>query len=480
MVPLRLRLKNFLSYGDDAPVLDLEGIHVACLSGGNGQGKSALLDAMTWAVWGEARKSSEARKPDEELLRIGAKAMEVDFAFRVSGVEYRVVRSYSESASGKTSKPGLGLQVRDGDDWQAMTAGSIRATQAAIDERIGIDYETFINSTFLLQGRSDEFTKKKPGERKEILGKILALDRYDRMAAAAGKRWSHLREQASTLEAERDRLDAALGPVEDWHQERTAVAQVVETTKSELVTAQEMEQRAAATLATLDAAQREADTLRAALADLAQRSARLDTDAATASVPLAVSGTLDADGPVEIRVLVRWAETDSLVAEVDQVVSPGAFRVEAPVVLPRGAVGDYSVRVSTEGTDGRAGDQAVSVLRFAAASLGPPTVTVTDPAPVTRPTGTNIVTADVVATVSDPDGRSNIAVVLLQLPDGGGVIVRLFDGGTGSDTQAGDGRYSVGLGIDSAFEPGSYALEVVAVDRAGEASAPAPFTLTVR
>ena len=72
MVPLQLRLKNFLSYGEDAPVLDLEDIHVACLSGGNGQGKSALLDAITWAVWGEARKSSEARKPDEELLRIGS------------------------------------------------------------------------------------------------------------------------------------------------------------------------------------------------------------------------------------------------------------------------------------------------------------------------------------------------------------------------------------------------------------------------
>ncbi len=275
MIPLRLRLTNFLSYGEDAPVLDLEGIHVACLSGGNGQGKSALLDAMTWAVWGEARKSSEARKPDAELLRVGARAMEVDFAFRASGVDYRVVRSYTETASGKSSKPGLELQIRDADDWQPLTAESVRATQAAIDERIGIDYETFINSTFLLQGRSDEFTKKKPGERKEILGKILALDRYDRMAARAGQRWTRLRERAKTLEDERDRLDRVLEPVPEWEAERAAAAQAVDQATEALAAATRQEAGAASALAALDAARREADALERALADLAARAARL-------------------------------------------------------------------------------------------------------------------------------------------------------------------------------------------------------------
>ena len=299
MVPLRLRLTNFLSYGDDAPVLDLEDIHVACLSGGNGQGKSALLDAMTWAVWGEARKSSEARKPDAELLRVGARAMEVDFSFRVAGAEYRVVRSYTETASGKSSKPGLELQVRDGDGWQALTAESVRATQAAIDERVGIDYETFINSTFLLQGRSDEFTKKKPGERKEILGKILALDRYDRMAARAGQRWTRLRDRAKTLEAERERLDGVLEPVAEWEAEREAVAQAVAQATEALAAATRDESRASAALAALDAAQREADALARALGDLGQRDARLAQEDATL-----------AD---------RAAQADALVAGADQI-----------------------------------------------------------------------------------------------------------------------------------------------------------------
>ena len=81
MVPVRLELKNFLSYGTEAPPLEFDHFDVACLSGGNGEGKSALLDAMTWAVWGAARKSSGRRKPDEELIRIGTRHMRVAFTF---------------------------------------------------------------------------------------------------------------------------------------------------------------------------------------------------------------------------------------------------------------------------------------------------------------------------------------------------------------------------------------------------------------
>lgn len=237
-------------------------------------------------------------------------------------------------------------------------------------------------------------------------------------------------------------------------------------------------------LAACDSAPGFAETVRPpALSDVAvaPASARLDTDAPTATVPLAVAGTLDAEGASRVRVLVRWAEADSLVAEaVQEVEGPGPFRVEVPLTLPRGAVGDYAVAVSTEGADRRPGDQAAAVFRFGATNLGPPSVSVGDPAAVDRPTGTGRVTVPVVAAVSDPDGRANVALVLLQLPDDGGAIARLFDGGDGSDAAAGDGRYSAGIVVDREFEPGTYALEVVAVDRAGEASAPAPFSFTVR
>ena len=60
MVPLKLTLKNFLCYRGDVPPLDFSGIHLACLSGQNGHGKSALLDAITWALWGKARARDDS------------------------------------------------------------------------------------------------------------------------------------------------------------------------------------------------------------------------------------------------------------------------------------------------------------------------------------------------------------------------------------------------------------------------------------
>ncbi len=40
MIPVRLQVRNFLSYRDNVPPLDFAGIHVACLSGANGHGKA--------------------------------------------------------------------------------------------------------------------------------------------------------------------------------------------------------------------------------------------------------------------------------------------------------------------------------------------------------------------------------------------------------------------------------------------------------
>ena len=51
MIPLQLTLRNFLSYRDEATI-DFTNILISCLSADNATGKSALLGAITRALWG--------------------------------------------------------------------------------------------------------------------------------------------------------------------------------------------------------------------------------------------------------------------------------------------------------------------------------------------------------------------------------------------------------------------------------------------
>ena len=91
MIPLRLTVSNFLCYRDDVPPLDLEGIHIACLCGDNGHGKSALLDAITFALWGSSRLGDNRNHDD--LIHKGQRNMRVDLEFESTGDRYRVVRA---------------------------------------------------------------------------------------------------------------------------------------------------------------------------------------------------------------------------------------------------------------------------------------------------------------------------------------------------------------------------------------------------
>lgn len=299
MIPVELRLENFLSYGTSAPTLYFDQFHVACLSGRNGQGKSALLDAITWALWGEARKTSGGGKPDEDLLHIGAREMRVELVFDLEGERYRVLRIFSKSASGKTSKPKLELQAFDPDasDFTPLTGTGIRETQAYLNNLLGIDYQTFINSAFLLQGRSDEFTKKKPSERKQILARILNLSKYDRLADLAGQRYRAADEQAKLAGLEVERLATALADEATWKAEH-AEAKAQQATLAEQVE----QRRAARTALTEQRAQyearaREADALQKALDGLRLRTDQDARQAATLEQRIAEAAALIAQKP---------------------------------------------------------------------------------------------------------------------------------------------------------------------------------------
>ncbi len=199
MIPVKLKLRNFMCYRDNVPTLEFTGIHLACLSGDNGNGKSAIVDAITWALWGKARAGS-----DDELIHTSRNEMEVEFDFTIGAQLYRIVRKRSrpKKRSG-AGMPSLEFQVSDGDGFRPLTGNTIALTQQKIVETLHMDYDTFINSAYLRQGHDDEFTRQPPGKRKEVLGNILGLSQYDELEDRA-------RTLAREHEAEVDRLEITI------------------------------------------------------------------------------------------------------------------------------------------------------------------------------------------------------------------------------------------------------------------------------
>ncbi len=234
MIPVSLRLRNFLSYGEEVPPLDFTGFHLACLSGNNGHGKSALLDAITWAIWGEGRKVSSARTADEGLLRLGTAEMEVELEFDLESDRYRILRKYEKRS--KTPRSLLEFQVWDQaqERYQALSESAKGLTQEKINQTLHMDYETFINSAFILQGRADEFTKKGARQRKEILGNILGLSRYDRLSDLARKHARQAREDWRILQGSLQAKQLEADKKEEYEQQLAALGAAIQKLKQEI------------------------------------------------------------------------------------------------------------------------------------------------------------------------------------------------------------------------------------------------------
>ena len=163
----------------EPPDLELESIQIACLCGPNGHGKSALLDAITWALWGEARARTQ-----DELIHQGQTDMSVELDFSARDRIYRVSRRHSRKR-GRQGATILELQVESNGQLVPITGNSVRETEAAIRSLIHMDYETFVNTAFLLQGRADMFTSATPSKRKQLLAEVLDLGYYESLAARA-------------------------------------------------------------------------------------------------------------------------------------------------------------------------------------------------------------------------------------------------------------------------------------------------------
>ncbi|MBD2499028.1 exonuclease subunit SbcC [Anabaena azotica] len=208
MIPVQLVLKNFLSYRD--ATLDFRGLHTACICGSNGAGKSSLLEAITWALWGESRAAAE-----DDVINAGEKEVRVDFTFQNNQQKYRVIRSRVRGAAGV-----LEFQIETPSGFRAITGKGVRATQDLILEHIKLDYDTFINSAYLRQGRADEFMLKRPSERKEILAELLKLNQYDELEERAKESSRQFKIRSEELERSLESMKTQLKQQENTQAQR--------------------------------------------------------------------------------------------------------------------------------------------------------------------------------------------------------------------------------------------------------------------
>ena len=213
MIPLHLKLSGFLSYRDPVEV-DFSRFDLACISGSNGAGKSSLLDAMTWALFGQARKR------DEALINLQSKVAEVSFSFAYENAIYRVIRALPRG-KGTT----LEFQIAEGGDprssilrqeltWRPLTERTLRDTQARIEHILRLDYDTFVNVSFFLQGRADQFAQQSPTRRKEILGNILGLEAWETYRERAAERRKKIESELDSLDGRVKDIDAELAEEE--------------------------------------------------------------------------------------------------------------------------------------------------------------------------------------------------------------------------------------------------------------------------
>lgn len=212
MIPIRLQLNNFMPYrAPDAVIFD--GIDLACLTGHNGAGKSSILDAITWALWGKARA-----KRDDELIHLGQNEMQVQLDFEQEGIYYRVLRRRSRKGRGSTGALDL-MILRENESPLIINEVSTRYTQNKINDILRLDYETFVNSAFLQQGRADAFTIKTPAERKKILSDILGLDQWKIYEDRAKSQLSKLATSISIIHHDIAKIEEEIAKEPQYKQE---------------------------------------------------------------------------------------------------------------------------------------------------------------------------------------------------------------------------------------------------------------------
>jgi len=164
MILNRVRLEDFISHKNT--VIDL-GYGINVVVGPNGAGKTSILDAISFALFNDYGN----RGKKENLINSRANRCKVGVAFTEGGIGYEVewLMERKGSAHGSLFRVEGGkrsLLARDGE----------RSVVPEIQKVLGIDKNMFLQSVYVRQGEIEKLVTARPGERKELISRLLGVE----------------------------------------------------------------------------------------------------------------------------------------------------------------------------------------------------------------------------------------------------------------------------------------------------------------
>ncbi|KPM52751.1 exonuclease SbcC [Frankia sp. R43] len=204
MRPVLLEIAGFGSFRDPATV-DFTEVDYFALVGPTGSGKSTVIDAMTFALYGSVPRWNDRRLVSLALAPTAVRGT-VRLVFDAAGARYVVARELRRSASGSVSVRGARLEklLDPGGLGAAGEATEVVAADSevtgAVEALLGLGFEHFCSCVVLPQGDFAEFLHAKPADRQRILTRLLGLGVYDEVRTAAAVRAGDRRQRAAVLD----------------------------------------------------------------------------------------------------------------------------------------------------------------------------------------------------------------------------------------------------------------------------------------
>ncbi|HEX6421928.1 MAG TPA: SMC family ATPase [Acidimicrobiales bacterium] len=215
MRPRRLEVEGFTAFRSPA-VIDFAGAELFALVGPTGSGKTSIIDALTFALYGSVPRLDD-RRAVAPVISQNLTEARVRLDFTVDGDAYTAVRVVRATRSGGATTKEARLQR--GDDVLAGTADEVTD---AVTGLLGLTFEHFTTCVSLPQGQFARFLHDKPRSRQDLLVRLLDLGLYERVASAARQRAALARNRADVATGQLDRLRGATPAARDAAAARVA------------------------------------------------------------------------------------------------------------------------------------------------------------------------------------------------------------------------------------------------------------------